>query len=179
VHPRGRVLVDDGGLGRLVVAVRGQVRDHQVAAGRHRRHERGGDAARIVGVGHEVQDRDQQNRDRLIEAEHRADPRVPGDRVRIAQVAVDDRGAGHPMQHVARVRDDHRVVVDVHHAAVRRLRARHLVHVAHRRQAGPDVEELPDPEVAGEVADGPPEEEPVLQRAAADHVLADGLEGPL
>jgi hypothetical protein len=155
-----------------------QVRDDQEAARRHRVHQRDDDAGRVVGVRHEMQDRDQQDRDRTVEAEHRTDPCVPDDPARIPEVAADDRGALDAVQRVARVRDHHRVVVDVDHAAARRLRPRHLVHVPHRRQPGPDVEELPDPRLAGQVADRAPEEAPVLLDGAAHHVLAEHVEGP-
>jgi hypothetical protein len=154
------------------------MRDDQEAARRHRGHQRGDDAGRVVRVGHEMQHRDQQDRDRLIEAEHRTDPGVPGDPARVPQVAADDRGALDAVQRVAGVRDHHRVVVNVDDAAVRRLRPRRLVHVPHGRQPGPDIEELPDPRVAGQVADRAAEEAPVLLDGAAHHVLAEHVKGP-
>jgi hypothetical protein len=178
VQPRRRVLIDVGRLVRLRVVVRRQVRDHQEAARRHRGHQGGDDAGRVVRVRHEMQDRDQQDRDRLIEAEYRTDPCVPDDPAWIPQVAADDRGALDAVQRVAGVRDHHRVVVDVDDAALRRLRPRHLVHVPHGGQPGPDVEELPDPRVAGQVADRAAEETPVLLDGAAHHVLAEHVKGP-
>jgi len=178
VEPRRRVLVDIGRLVRLRVVVRRQVRDDQEAARRNRVHQGGDDAAGVVCVRHEVQDRDQQDRDRLIEPEHRTDLGVPGDPGRIPQVAADDRGPLDAVQRVPGVRYHHRVVVHVDHAAVARLSSGYLVHAAHRRQPGPDVEKLPDPGVAGQVANRAPEETPVLLGGAPHHVLAEHVKGP-
>jgi hypothetical protein len=50
------------------------------------------------------------------------------------------------------VGEHERVVVDVDDAALRRHRLRHLVGVVGGGQAGPDVEELPHPGLAGQVA---------------------------
>jgi hypothetical protein len=178
VQPRRRVLVDGGGLVGLPVMVRGQVREHQEAPWRQRGHQFGGDAAGIVAIRHEMQDGDQQHRDWLVKPEHRTDAWVPGNRLGVPQVVADDRGVAHAVQHVPGVRQHHRVVVDVHHAAVRRDRPGQLVHVAHGGQPGADIEELPDPLLAGQVADGPPEEEPVLPHGAPHDVLAEHVEGP-
>ncbi len=183
VQPRRSVLVDRGGLVGRRVVVRGQVRDHQEAPRRHGVHQGRGEAGRIVGVRHEMQDRDEQHGDRLVPAEQGTDPRVPGDPVGVSQVVVDDGGAVHAVQHVPRVGHHHRVVVDVHHAAVRRGPSRatgpgDLVHAAHGGQSGADVEELPDPQVADQVADRTPEEEPVLEHRAAHDILAQHVESP-
>jgi len=154
------------------------MRDHQEAARRYRVHQGGDDAGRVVRVRHEMQDRDQQDRDRLIEAEHRTDPCVPGNPGRIPEVVVDDRGALDAVQRVPRVRDHHRVVVHVDDAAVARHLSGHLVHASRGRQSGPDVEELPDPRLAGQVSDRAAEEAPVLRDGAAHDVLAEHVEGP-
>jgi hypothetical protein len=63
-----------------------------------------------------------------------------------------------------RVREHDRVVVHVHHPALRRDRLSDLVRVAGRRDAGPDVEELADLRLGGEVADSAAEERPVCLR---------------
>ena len=63
------------------------------------------------------------------------------------------------------MREDDRVVVDVDDPGLGCDRLRHLVEVARRRDAGAEVEELPDPGVGGEVADGAAEERPVRPRA--------------
>jgi hypothetical protein len=183
VQPGRRVLVDDGGLARLRVVVGRQVRDHQAAPGWYRGHQGPGDALRIVGVRHEMQDRDEQHCDRLVKPEHRTHAWIPGNPFRIPQVVADDRGAVHAVQHVPGVRDDHGIVVDVDHPAVRRgpplaAGADDVVHAVHGGQPGADVEELPDPQVPGQVADGAPEEAPVLKHGPANHVLAQHRERP-
>jgi hypothetical protein len=62
------------------------------------------------------------------------------------------------------VREHDRVVVDVDDPALRRDLLGDLVGVARRGDAGADVEELPYPRLAGQVADGAPEERPVRAR---------------
>ena len=57
-----------------------------------------------------------------------------------------------------------RVVVHVHDPGLRRDRLGDLVGVARRRDAGADVQELADPRVGGQVADGAAEERPVRPR---------------
>jgi len=59
------------------------------------------------------------------------------------------------------------VVVRVHDAAVRGDRLRDLVGVARTRQAGADIEELPDAPFAGQVPHCPGEELAVLPDAGA------------
>jgi hypothetical protein len=54
------------------------------------------------------------------------------------------------------------VVVDVNDARARLHRLCHLVHVAHARQPGTEVEELGDPCFLHQVPDGAAEEGPVL-----------------
>jgi hypothetical protein len=124
-----------------------------------------------------MQDGDQQHRDRLIKPEHRTDAWVPGNTPGIPQIVADDRRPLDAVQHVACVHDDHRVVVDVDDPAVRRgpplaPGPGDFVHAVRRRQPGPDLEELPDPEFPGQIADGAREKAPVLQHGAAHHVLA-------
>jgi hypothetical protein len=57
---------------------------------------------------------------------------------------------------------DHRIVVDVHHARVRRDRLCHLVHAVLRGQARAEVEELADPRLSGQEADHAADERPVV-----------------
>jgi hypothetical protein len=66
------------------------------------------------------------------------------------------------------VREHQRVVVDVDDPGRGRDRLRHLVHVIRGRQAGPDVEELPNAGLGGQVPDRAAEERPVLARGDAD-----------
>jgi hypothetical protein len=61
----------------------------------------------------------------------------------------------------ASVREHDGVVVHVHHPALRRDGLGDLVGVACGRDAGADVEKLPDPRLPGEVADNPAQEGPV------------------
>jgi hypothetical protein len=70
VQPGRGVLVDGGELARLRIVIGGQVRDHQAAPRRHRGHQGRDDPARIVRVRDEMQDGDEQHRDRLIKREH-------------------------------------------------------------------------------------------------------------
>ena len=64
-------------------------------------------------------------------------------------------------QQGAGVGEHDRVVVHVDDPGLRRDRLGDLVGVARRRDAGADVEELPDPRLGGQVADGAAEERPV------------------
>ena len=62
----------------------------------------------------------------------------------------------------------HRVVVHVHHPALRLRALGHLVRVVRGRQAGADVQELADPGLAHQVPHRPPQEGPVPARRADD-----------
>jgi hypothetical protein len=83
------------------------------------------------------------------------------DGVGVAQVGLDDRRVvtGFPGPGVGQ---HHGVVVDVDHPGRRLDRLRDLVHVAPGRQAGAEVEKLPDPGLArqeaaaGEILTGAP-----------------------
>jgi hypothetical protein len=146
--------------------------DRQVAAGREGVEQPGHDR---IGIGallrievHE--DGDQHQRHRLVEVEGGTDLGAGQDGVRVAEVGQRERraalrGAGHQR---ARVREHQRIVVRVEHAGVRMDRLRHLVDVGGRRDPGTDVEELADPDLAREVADGTVEERPVGPRHRAD-----------
>ncbi len=155
------VLVLLRGIIGLRIAVRGEVRDDQVAALGHRVHQRLDQAVRVLVGREEVQDRHQQHRDRLAEVEQPAQLRVGEYPAWVAQVLRDDRGAVVAVQQVAGVGQHDRVVVHVHHAAVRCDILGHLVHAVHRGQAGADVEELADAEVS-QVPDHPDQELAVL-----------------
>ena len=84
-------------------------------------------------------------------------------RVRVAEVGFDvvGRALGAARQQHPRVQQHQGVVVDVHDAALRGRPLGHLVGVVDRRQAAADVEELADPGLAGQVADGAVQELPV------------------
>jgi hypothetical protein len=113
---------------------------------------------RLVVVHDEVQDAQQYDPDRPVEVEgagrRRQDP------VGVADVRVDVVGRALPRarEQRPRVHQHHRIVVDIHDAAVRCDRLGHLVGVVRGRQPGADVEELPDAGVRGQVPHGPAEE---------------------
>ena len=84
------------------------------------------------------------------------------DLVRLAQVGVNIRGdtllsAG---QQRAGMGQHHRVVVDIHDAGLGRYPLRDLMGVIRSRQPGPDIEELPDSRIFGQVADAAGQEAP-------------------
>jgi hypothetical protein len=122
------------------------MRGGQVGAGRQRVKQRAHHLVRLVLIVQEVQHRDQHERDRLAEVDHRPDRGRGQDLGRAAQVGLDVGGL--PLrgrrQQRPRVREHHRVAVHVHDARRRRYRLRHLVHVVGGGQAGADVKELPD-----------------------------------
>ena len=142
------------GLRHLVaVDVRGDLGQGQEAAGRARADELGDDAVGVVGVRDQVQDRHQHDRHRLGEVERLRRP--VQDRAGVAQVGVEVvggafRGAG---EQRAGVRQHDGVVVHVDHPALGGDGLGDLVAVGRGRDAGPDVEELPDPRLGGQVAD--------------------------
>jgi alditol oxidase len=144
--------------------LRAQVREREVAAGRHGVHHPGHDRIRVVGVRYRVQDRDQRDRHRLREVKQSAC--LAEDGAGVAQVGVDVLGGPRVAagEQRAGVGEHDRVVVHVHHTGLRRDRLGDLVGVARRRDAGADVEELPDPRLGGEVADDAAEERPVGPR---------------
>ena len=160
-HRRRGALVEPAVLGRPVGLLAGRrVREGQVAPGRHRVPEPGHQPGRVVLVRHEVQHRDHEHRGRPAQVEHRPYGRVGQHRVRVAQVRLHDRGPVVAGEDRVRVLDRDRVVVDVHDRGVRGEPLRDLVHVAHGRDPGAEVEELPHPGVDEEL-DRPAQEAPV------------------
>jgi len=140
------------------------MRDGQVAARRDGVHHRGHDRVRVVGAGHDVEHREQGDRDRAGEVKQPCG--LPEDGVSVAQVRVDvlggpGRAAG---QQGAGVGQDDGVVVHVDDPGLRGDGLGDLVGVARRGYAGADVEELADAGLGGEVADHPAEERPVRPR---------------
>ncbi len=158
----GQPVVPPGRLGHLLgLDVGGHLGQHQVAARRHRRQQRGDDPVRVVGVHDQVHDRDQHDRHRAGEVQRPC--RVRQDRARIAQVRVEV--VGRPLRRAGEQRpgmgEHDRVVVHVDHAAVLRHRLGHLVGVVRGRDAGTDVEELPDPRLGGQEPHHAGQERPV------------------
>jgi hypothetical protein len=141
--------------------VTGWVGDHQVAARRERSHQLGHDPVRIFVVLDEVQDSQQHQGRRLGQIQRLGCG--PHDRDRVAHIAVDVlggtlRAAG---QQRPCVGEHDGVVIDVDDPRVRRDRLGDLVGVVRRRNAGADIEELPDSCFVGQVADRPGQERPV------------------
>jgi hypothetical protein len=141
--------------------VAGRVREGQVAARRDGLHQPGHQGGRVVLVGDAVQDAEEHDRDRPAEVQ---DPGGPGqDRGEVAQVGVDvgGRALGAAGQQGPGVQEHDRVVVHVHHPGVRRHPLGHLVRVVRRGQPGPDVEELPDARLGGQVVHHAAEKRPL------------------
>ena len=92
----------------------------------------------------------------------------------VAQVGVDVLGGARFAAGEQRpgVGEDDRVVVHVDDPGLRCDVLGDLVSVARRRDAGADVEELPDPRLPGEVADGTAEERAV-RVGAGDQLRVD------
>jgi len=147
------------------------MRSRQEAAWRQRGYERRQDSGRVVGVRDEVQDGQQHKRDGLGEVECLADRGIRQDLLRFTQVCLDVRGAARyrRSQQRASVRQDERIVVGVHNAAGGRDPLGDLMGVTGARQAGANVEKLPDTRFAGQVADRAREELPVLPGGDACH----------
>ena len=92
----------------------------------------------------------------------------------VAEVGVDVLGGTRlvAVQQRPGMGEDDRVVVYVNDAGLRCDLLGDLVSVARRRDAGPDVEELPDPSLRGEVPDHPAEERAV-RVGAGDQLRVD------
>jgi len=161
-------------LGEQVVR---EVGDREIAALRHGAHQHVHDRVRAVVSVDVGEDAEQQDGHWLREVEQ--GPRVCQDLARIAQVRVDvtggsGRGAG---EHRMSMQQDDRIVVDVHDAGLRRDRLRDVVCVVVRRQAGPDVQELPYPGLASQVTHRACQERPV--GAHRGNRFGEGLDGGL
>ena len=135
--------------------------DGEVAAGRHGAHYRGHDRVRVIGVRQRVQDREHRDCYWLGEVEQSGG--LGKDSVGVAEVGVDELGGAFlgAGEQCAGVGEDDRIVVDVGDPRLRCDGLGNLVSIARGGDAGPDVEELPDARVGGEVADGASEERPV------------------
>jgi UDP-N-acetylmuramoyl-tripeptide--D-alanyl-D-alanine ligase len=175
-----RVDVDlRGGIGGGEVVplsgVPGSDGDDQVAARGQRPGERGRHPAGRPGVG-EVQHPGHDHAGRLGQVDQPGQPVIAEDPCGVAHVARHGDHSGAPGEQAAGVRDHHRVVVHVGHPGLRVSVPGDVVRVQRGRQAGPDVDELPDA-AARHVADGPAEELPVLpghlcrERVDRQHLL--------
>ena len=106
----------------------------------------------------------QQQRDRPGEVERPGRPRAGSPRVAQVGLEVGGRALGGAGQQGAGVGEDQRVVVHVDDRAIPGRFLGDLVGVVGGRQAGADVEELPDPDLRGQVPHGA--QERPLARAA-------------
>ena len=145
---------------RRAASIAGRLGQHQEAARRYRVEQRGHDLAGAGVVRDELQDRIQHHGHRLGEIQLAGRfghdlPGVPQVCLQVAGAAV--RAAG---QQRPRVAEHHRIAVHVADQRVRRDRLGHLVGAVRGREAGPDVEELPDPGLGREVAHRPDQECP-------------------
>jgi hypothetical protein len=97
-----------------------------------------------------LQDRHQQHGDRLAEVQHLR--RASEDLAGVAGVGVNVLGSPGRVAGEQRpgMNENDRVIVDVDDPAPRRHRLSHLVRVIRRRNAGADVQELPDPCLCGQ-----------------------------
>ena len=156
-------------LGRRLVGKEfaANVADHQVAAGHKRVAHPRDDAVRVVVLGDEVQDREQDHRDRPAEVQVLAQDGIREQFARPPEVGRhDDRLVPLGEQRLTVPHDD-RVVIDVADAHLRVNLMRDLVDRALRRQPHPDVEKLLDAGLGRQIAHDPPQEPPVLQRRPA------------
>src|SRR5262245_52505625 len=100
------------------------------------------DAKRFLVVRNKVHERHQQDCHWPTEIEHLHQVRITQNLVWLQDVRFDRHDAWTARQDVAAERDGNRIDVDIHHARRRVQRLRNLVHVASRRDARTQVQEL-------------------------------------
>src|SRR5580704_2357151 len=157
VDPGGGVL---RGEVRALGGVAGADGDDQVTAGDDGAGEGGGHVAGGGGL-REVQDAGEDDTDGVGQVDQVRQAWIGQDAGGVAHVAGHGDHAGALGQQAAGVRDDDRVVVHVRDPHIRVDAPSDVVGVHRGGQARADIDELPDP-ATGYVADGPPEEPPVL-----------------
>ncbi|SNQ49285.1 hypothetical protein FRACA_3160004 [Frankia canadensis] len=164
---------------RRRVEVGGRMGEGEVAAGGQGVEQGADDAERVLVVGEEVQDRDDRQGDRLGQVERVAQLGRGEDRLDVVQVRVEVGGAaaGAARQQGAGVSEDDRIVVGVDDAGFRGDGLGDLMQVLRGGDTGPDVEELADPRLLGQVAHRAVHERPVLPRG--DPQVREAREGPL
>jgi len=115
-----------------------------------------------------VQDGQQRDGHRAAEVKHGAG--LGEDPVGVAQVRVDVLGGAARLagQERPRVRQHDRVIVHVDDPGLGRDRLGDLMGVARCRDASANIEELADPRLPGQEANGPPEEGPVGPAAGGE-----------
>jgi NAD(P)-dependent dehydrogenase (short-subunit alcohol dehydrogenase family) len=154
-----------------------QVMNEDETAGRQRLAEGGQHAGRIFLVQDVVKDAAQQQADRLVPVEVLADVRVGQDAYRVAQVGVGDERGLFVGEQGPGVGQHDGIVVEVDHAGGRVDPLGDLVHVVGGGQPGADVEQLPDADLADQVADDPAEHVALSAHAQLD--LRDRHEYPV
>ena len=125
-------------------------------------------ALRLLGVQQEMQDRDEDEPDRLGEVNQPACLGMGQNRGRIAQVSLDNSGPAVAGQQLAALGHGDRVAVGVQHPRVRRDQLGDLVHVARGRDAGADVDELADARLLREEPHRTAQESPVRPAGSRD-----------
>jgi hypothetical protein len=146
----------------------------EIAALRQRANEAGHDPVGVLVVVDVLQDGHQRDRDRPGEVKQPS--RLVQDPACVTQVTVDVGGLAFRAadQQRAGVGQDHRIVVHVDHAGRRRDRLGDLVGVVRGRDAGADVEELPNAGLGRQVAHRATQERTV--RAHGEDQVRIGLE---
>ena len=146
----------------------------EIAARRQRANEAGHDPVGVLVVVDVLQDGHQRDRDRPGEVKQPS--RLVQDPACVTQVAVDEGGLAFRAadQQRAGVGQDHRIVVHVDHAGRRGDRLGDLVGVVRGRDAGTDVEELPNAGLGRQVAHRATQERTV--RAHGEDQVRIGLE---
>ena len=131
--------------------------DEHVAAGRERVDQRLNELGGAFGVEDVVDDAAQQQSDRLVPVQLRADHRVTDDARGVEQVAAHDERAVVVGEQRPGVRQHHGVVVQVYDAGLRVDSLGDLVDVVRGRQARADIKQLRDAGLADQVAHHPAE----------------------
>src|SRR5580693_4481010 len=157
----GGVIEDPLDVADLGDGVGCRMRYRDLGAGREWVGEPGDEPGRVILVGDEMQDGQEEKGRGLAEIYQSLHGRVGEDLVRLEQVLLDDRGVRDALEHGPGVGEDHRIVIDVDHPGRRVGVQGDLVGVAHGRQPGPDVDDLPYARLIDQVADHPAEEGPV------------------
>ena len=179
VTPAERLVQDGLQLGGVWIAQGPEVRHEQAAAFRDRVLEGRDDAERVLVVGQVVQDGAGDDGDRPAEVQQCPQFRVAQHGTRVRDVRADHDRLVVFLQQRPAMREDNGVNVDIADPGAGIDALRDLMHVVRRGQAGPEVEELVDAKLIGDVRDSPDQAGPVVLRdgdragEARDEDLAD------
>jgi hypothetical protein len=163
---RGGPVVDRGGLADGGVGVKdtGPARQRQVAARRKRVRQSADDTSRILVIGHEMRDRDEQDSDWLAEVDQLPHPWVSQDRLGLAQVGQHDARVAVAGEQRAGMQMHDGTIIQGGNAHPRRDLLGDLVHIDCRGNAGADIDDLSDTSLADQEPHCPLQERPVLPR---------------